>query len=361
MVVTASAKAKDYLAKLNLEEELLKIAKFDGKVMEFYENHNEFNCSSLLGVLDSVAINLDFDNLSELKFASDQVTQDYMRCIHLFKTENENNIAFYINTSYEMCFVTFENTGKVLKRLSVPSPKRKADSSHKHPDNTHIFELKVTRLKTGFLLYVMYNKNGHSDDNVPRSEYVYEFGNNQGFLCILDENLNLVKQISLSYQISHMAANNSIIICVDQASKYYCYTSLLIPMLAKALKKKLIKHAPLGSLIEGFEMNDSNIFILLKSSLKLKIFETKMFTLIKEINTRADRLKLRSTESIFLFDSKDQVVYWYDQHSFERLSEKNISDQLLNERDLLVNSDKTNHVAFYNSTSMKSLVFLNYY
>jgi hypothetical protein len=119
------------------------------------------------------------------------------------------------------------------------------------------------------------------------------------------------------------------------------------------------KHIPPNDQISSLEMNDNNMFVLLKSCQKLKIFETQTFTLVREIDTNANWLKLILTESIFLFDSTSRVVYWYDQHSFEKLNEENISEQLP-ETNLMINSDKTKHITFYNSKAMKSILFSNH-
>jgi WD40 repeat protein len=244
VVVQSLTKVERYLAMMDVEEDSLKSVKFDGKYMNFTKNENKYD-SSLLGVLDFMALNVEFPNQSELKFSCKNILQDYLKCIHLFKTNNGNNTVFYIGSGFYMRFVTFDNEGKVLAESSSNSRcKNESDELIKQPKNQKISQLKVIRLISGYYLVFITQDNSLSSilDKMTESDFeedqykidveegqhvsdVRYSRENHGDLFIIDEHLNCLQRMPLNYHMSHMAANSTNIVCGDSMNKFYCYSA----------------------------------------------------------------------------------------------------------------------------------------
>ncbi len=69
----------------------MKEIKFDGKLMQFKKNENKPD-KSLLGLLVNKQLCDSFENMKEVKINS-QIIQNYHSHFHLFKLENDSNVA----------------------------------------------------------------------------------------------------------------------------------------------------------------------------------------------------------------------------------------------------------------------------
>jgi hypothetical protein len=96
-----------HLEKLILREKLLKGVMFDGKLMEFVKNKTVRD-QSLLGEIALKRLMYEPMNFKELKF-DDQIVTKYHSHFSFFKLENGNNVVFYIDTSFNLNMVTFDN------------------------------------------------------------------------------------------------------------------------------------------------------------------------------------------------------------------------------------------------------------
>jgi hypothetical protein len=104
--------------------------------------------------------------------------------------------------------------------------------------------------------------------------------------------------------------------------------------------------------IVGVEMNEQFVFILC-SSKKLKIFEIQTANFIKEIETSANQIKLAPSKYLILFDSINRQVHLYEQFGeFCQLNKVDLT-QSLETDDFMINCDKPNTLAFYNSKCKK--------
>jgi hypothetical protein len=105
-----------YLEMLKKEELKLKKIKFDGKLMEFKKNEIK-PTKNLLVLFDFKNSSFDFETKFKIQF-SDEIVLNYHSSFNLIKLEDETNAAFYINTSYFVTMVVFDNAGQVISQDS---------------------------------------------------------------------------------------------------------------------------------------------------------------------------------------------------------------------------------------------------
>jgi hypothetical protein len=105
-----------YLDKFKLEEQLLKKIMFDRKLMEFAKSENKLD-HNLLGKFYLKQLIYEPVDFKELRF-DDKIVTNYHMLFSLFKLENRNNVVFYIDTSFYLNMVSFDNSGIVIKKIS---------------------------------------------------------------------------------------------------------------------------------------------------------------------------------------------------------------------------------------------------
>jgi hypothetical protein len=97
------------------------------------------------------------------------------------------------------------------------------------------------------------------------------------------------------------------------------------------------------------EINDEYTFVLLRNH-KLKIFDIKTNDLVKEIEVKADQIKLFPARYIGLFNSQSFIMVLYDNINFEKQQELNFVK--LVRPGCKLSRDKTKFVSFYDSRSL---------
>jgi hypothetical protein len=107
-------------------------------------------------------------------------------------------------------------------------------------------------------------------------------------------------------------------------------------------------------------MNNVNLFILCDNLNKkvLRIFDLNTFDLVKEIDVKADRIKLVSNSYIILFDEHKKVLYLYDQSDdFEKLNQVDMKPWLERDELTLVFNEKSSTIVFASYTQVKDIHF----
>jgi hypothetical protein len=99
------------------------------------------------------------------------------------------------------------------------------------------------------------------------------------------------------------------------------------------------------------EMNDQYVLCLCNTN-KLKIFDTKNFNLVKEIDTYANQFKLTSTNFCFLFNSTSRLIQLYHlANGYQKLEEIDLSDYI--DVGSTIGQDKTNYISFFKNNTIK--------
>ncbi len=102
----------------------------------------------------------------------------------------------------------------------------------------------------------------------------------------------------------------------------------------------------------SIEMSEAFLFVLC-STQKLKIFDLKAFDLVIEIDTKANQMKLVSTEFFALYDSAWRILHLHSQDGFALVEKINLIGTI--ETGLKLARDKTRFITFYNEKKMKFL------
>jgi hypothetical protein len=331
-----------HLDKLILRDTLLKGIMFNGKLMEFIKNNNERD-QSLLGKIALKQLIYEPISFKELKF-DDQVLTNFHSHFSLFKLENGNNVAFYIDTGYYLNMVTFDNGGKVITRIPNMIV------------NVQIERISIVKLFKTFILNVYLRANSSSiqfrgNRTKPSSQNCFEENNSafRGISFVIDENANYVQHKVLNYLQLFMTANTSSIICIDSSYNYYYYDIDFNIKTDKSFDK--IKQE-VGQTVIDLEMNDRYIFILCNTK-KLKIFDADTLDLVKEIDVTANQIKVVSTSHFILFDSIYRLIQLHDPcANFARLHDVDLAQSV--ETGFNIARDRTKHLTFFNRDMMKS-------
>jgi hypothetical protein len=344
VVDEAVAKADDHLRRFKSEDKSLKKIQFNGKVAEFRKCQNKHD-RSLLGTLTYQPVNFEISNLKQLNLNTG-IIKSYYSSASIFNNIDKNNYAFFINSSYYLNMICFDNDGKVI-RENVNALYYSGGSTY-----SQVNQSLVAQLFDGFVIHVklVYNLHysstaicGHTvNAGVIINNLMIKINRNN--LAYLSHKVNLFGNIGLL----HMVTNSSNILCIDSTYKYYCLDMNLAVISDKPLNAIITQ---VGNTIVNVQMNDQFVFFLC-SSKKLKIFNVKTGNLVKEIDTNANQIKLVTTEYLILFDSINRKVHLYEQFGeFCKLDDIDLAQSL--ETGLIINRDKSKNLAFYNSTCMK--------
>jgi hypothetical protein len=170
----------------------------------------------------------------------------------------------------------------------------------------------------------------------------------ENVLFIVDHDLIRKSLKKKNYELLHMAANNSNILCVDTDYNYYYYCMDLEVITDKPLF--LIKQA-ISSTIVNLEMNSQHLFFMCNTK-QLKILSIESFELVKVIETDANQIRLISIDYILLYDSAKRCACLYEQYGdFNQLKEINLDESI--EDGLCMNRGTSKRISFYNSTCIK--------
>jgi hypothetical protein len=352
------AKANMHLMKLKIEDRMLKKDKFDEGIMEFKNNQVLFD-QSLLGRLILNHSWFDPTKLQEIKFHSriDRGGSSKTQSFWVFKHDNGNNTAFYLDYQSYLSVLSFDNEGKIInedkKVFKQQVVKFKITKSLKY------FVFQATFVSQYTSAYVNQkdknNRSYYSDEY--DNEYVYEGDRNSktknlptNLLTVTDDSVTFIKQLEMSNPVLHIASNGSSIFCIDSSHHCYFYNmelELVSEKLVYKIKEKV------GKTIVDLDMNDEKIFVLCNNN-KFKIFDFETFEVLMEVDTKASQIKLVSLDYLVLFDAASRLVYLYEQSGeFRKLDDRDFTQSL--ETGLTLSRDKSRFVSFYNVKSMKSL------
>jgi hypothetical protein len=344
VVEIALLKADSYLKECKVVDRSLKKIQFNGKLAEFIKRQTKID-RALLGTLVYKSVGLE--NVQSLLLKND-ILVSFDKSISLFKCEDGYNYVFYIDTNRHLNMCSFDNDGKIIKQ--VINALRYQDKD----EYSQLIDYKVVQSSNKFIVFVRrqlgYKDGAFCGRKITNDPYFF------GLFLAIDRNFTYLGHNFHDHDffwyksITHMTANTSAILWVDTDYKYKYLDVNLGVFSTKHLDPITTQ---VGNTIVDIQMNNEYVFALCNCK-KLKIFEIESGDLVKEIETDADQIKLVSVDRLVLFDSANRVVHLYDQSGeFCKLEEDNLAQSL--ERDLKINRDQSNCLAFYNSTSMRYL------
>jgi hypothetical protein len=331
-------KADSHCKKVKIENRSLKKIQFNGRIVKFKKSTHKID-RTLLGTLVYKSLNSYVDSLNEVTFTNDVIT-NYESNINIFKHQNGNNFAFYVDINRNLSMTSFDNGGNVLKQVINPLDYDKIECSQ-------ISQLKVTKFLKNFVFFVRlpgYKKGAICGHLMQDAERII------GLFFILNQNFDFIKHTSIyrDRNVLYMTANSSRLICINTSYSYYFLDMNLAEVRDKSLM--VIKHQ-VGRSIVDVQMNDKYLIFLCNDK-KLKIFEIGSGNFVQEIETSANQIKLASVDRLVLFDSVERVVYLHDQTGeFSELEVINLAQSL--EDGLKINCDQSKCLAFYNSKCIK--------
>jgi hypothetical protein len=351
-------KADGYLEKLNEAGLTLRDLKFNGELIEFTNSEAQHDTRSLLGELDLQHVRLKIENLKEIQLGLN-ICPDYERCSSLFRLKDGTSVAFYMAFDYKFSLIKFDDESNVLSRLTDLFP------------NCRLLNHDITMLNSNFVLHVyLHYAEWTSRGYFRNREMAFsDSSNSQIVTLLLDENMNYLKHVHNESVIWRLAANRSYILFLEVDCTHYFYDSDLNILEededdededeeeededdedeGSLDVKRLIEEDETLSI--SLEMTDRNVFILDLENLELKIFDLETFDLVKVIDVDADQMKLVAKRHLALFNSRERVLYLYDQVSFEKKDEINLEASI--EHGFNMAHDSTSRISFCNQHQIK--------
>jgi hypothetical protein len=176
--------------------------------------------------------------------------------------------------------------------------------------------------------------------------------NDREILVLFDEEFNCLKHIVIDFCVMRMACNDLNIICIDDDEQLHYFDIDLELMADESFNK--VKETVGSDDLDEILMNNRSLFVLSKKSELLRIFELSTFDLVREIDVKADKMKLVSNSHIVLFDWTDQVIYLYNQ-SGQKLDKVYL--EIIGT--YYVNADKSSTILLFNKSHTRSINFHN--
>jgi hypothetical protein len=337
-----TARADSHLRTLMAEDRSLKKILFNGEIVEFVKRQVKID-ETLLGTLVYKPLSFGFDDLRELTF-SNGLVNSYRSNMNLFKHDDGNSVAFYIDNNRFLNISSFDGDGRVVRQVS------NVLEYNSNASYSKISQFKAVKSVSNFICYV--SLPGHANYGAVCGHHISNlFYPIKGLLFMIDEKFAYLEHsFSFSHlNLLHMAANNSNVLCVDSNYNYFYLNMSLKIILDKQLNAI---RSRVGNTVVDVQMSEQFVFFLCNDS-KLKMFEIESGVFVRELETSASQIKLLSSNRLVLFDSVSRVVHVYEERGGElcKLEEVDLAKSL--EGELLINRDHSNTLAFYNSKRMR--------
>jgi hypothetical protein len=338
VIEEAVTKADDLLKFFKVQDRSLKKIQFNGKVAELRKSENIID-RTFLGTLVYKRLSFDMNNLNKLKFTDDMLKR-FSSSLNIIKYDDGNNYAFYLNTELYLNIICFDNDGKIKQEMF---------NLLSGSNFSCLDKFKMVQTSSGFIIYLKLVNSANNSTRMICGQHVSEQVAISSYLIKIDCNFKYIhhKANISNSGLLHMAANKSTVLLIYTGYTYCYFDMNLVANSEKPLNAIKIL---VGKKIVDVQMSDKYLFFLCNDN-KLKIFEIESGDFVKEIETSADQIKLAPADRIILFDSSKQVISLYEQINGSFNFDEFDLGQWLG-TDLKINHDKTNTLAFYNSTGM---------
>jgi hypothetical protein len=332
-VSNSLVKSDGYLQQLDKEEANFKEFTFCGEPLAFIKNHvvGQNFVGSLVhkqlkaGVFNEVSLK----NLANLK-----------TYFFIFKLDNGNNVAFYIDKSNDLCVKYFDNQGVLTQDVLKPLDEK-------------IFSLSIAATSNGFIMFVGF------PNSPTRLITSFSFMGKQlraadglalqGFMFRIDFNLKSLHYNLRSYFTPYLiASNDSYVYVVDRFYNHKILDSNFV-YLSKPLDTLRMQ---VTNTVIDLAMNNTTIFFLCNDRTLKTFSATCPFAFEKVIDTNANQLKLAYADYLLLFDSRTCILSRYDleRNKHDKLDEVDLKESI--QPGSWMSKDLTKYICFYNFKSL---------
>jgi hypothetical protein len=327
MVKESLANANELICKLNQETYLFEKMKFNERIIQFTNSSFEF-VRELIGSLCNKRLMFE-----EFKFDKYKYNKSFEILEH---DDFGQKAVFYIDDEENLNIDLLDSNGKLVKHV---------------PNLMKTREFLVKRFSENYIVYVSASIFGQT--------FIRQEADTQ-VIVMIDKEFNYLKHKVIDTQLWCIGNNDSNLFCFDHNGKYYYYD---ISLELHANKKFNKISEKVGIDFYDIFMNDSHLFILciiddVPQKDILRIFDLKTCELVKEIEIEGDEMELVSTGYLILFDSKNKILYLYDQsEDFEKLDQVDLTSSLDGDEISLVYADKSMNVLFQDRSRAKFVSF----
>jgi hypothetical protein len=353
------ASANNLINKLLIKDKTLTTIKFAGNLMEFEKSKDTCVASSTLGSLVSKPLTFNLGKIQDIYFTKTKVDPSYPSSLDVFKldrgyysvlyTGGGNYSLFFIDDDLSFNMKTFNSSGTILTEISDMIAGAKVIAFH------------VVKMDDKYLLHVRYatssqHVNFRGQKQISRVANIDE---KYELIIITDNNLNYLDHICNSLRVVRIAANKSYILSIESYDHgswimdgYHC-TAYNMQL------KKTFLDCPLDELLQSnnnqlmdLRMNETHIFFLCIPN-KLRIFDIENLWSgqVKEIEFNVDaidQMKLLSTETVALFDYKNNEIRLFNQSGgFDELESLKLPVSFDN--NMYMSQANLSHISFFNS------------